>query len=99
MGTPDIVHQGRKVAVFIDGCFWHGCPKCYTAPATNQGFWSRKLISNRLRRRKVLAGLKRDGWCILQFWQCEIRRNVEKVADRIARAIRNRVGAGARAQG
>jgi DNA mismatch endonuclease (patch repair protein) len=85
LGRPDISHKGKKVAIFIDGCFWHGCHICYKEPKTNTGFWKKKMERNRNRRREVTAHLNSEGWKILEFWEHEINSSPEKVAKRIIR--------------
>ncbi|HUR25011.1 MAG TPA: very short patch repair endonuclease [Candidatus Thermoplasmatota archaeon] len=70
-GTPDITHKGRRIAVFVDGCFWHGCPKHYSRPRSRQEFWDRKLAYNRDLRQRVRARL--DGWTVVEHWECEVR--------------------------
>src|SRR5690349_19592581 len=65
LGRPDFAWPGQRVAVFIDGCFWHGCPRCYKAPKTNRSFWRDKVTSNRARDRRVTAELRRAGWVVV----------------------------------
>lgn len=76
---PDIAFLGSKVAVFADGCFWHGCPKCYTEPDNNKNYWRDKLKSNRERDARDTRDLESCGWTVLRFWGCEIRQSLEKV--------------------
>jgi len=83
-GTPDITNKSKRVAVFIDGCFWHGCPKCYTEPKTNTKFWRDKIARNRERRKKVKTQLKKGNWKILQFWEHQVDLNCEKISQKIA---------------
>lgn len=86
-GTPDIAHKGAKVAVLIDGCFWHGCPECYEAPDSNTEFWKEKLNDNRQRRREVLAQLENMQFTVLQFWECEVQNKLNRVVQQIASTI------------
>ena len=72
-GTPDFSWPSEKVALFVDGCFWHGCPKCYKAPETNQIFWSEKILSNKKRDRRVNRILRHSGWKVARVWECRIR--------------------------
>ncbi len=85
--TADIVFGPTKVAVFIDGCYWHGCPDHYTLPKTNSGYWSPKIEGNRLRDRDTDARLLAAGWLILRFWEHE---DPAVCADKIADAVRTR---------
>ncbi len=73
-GTPDIVFPGRKKAIFVHGCFWHGhtCPKG-RPPKSKLDYWAPKLLANRLRDEKKQADLAVLGWDVLVVWQCETR--------------------------
>ena len=83
-GTPDISSNGKKLAVFIDGCFWHGCRRCYREPTSNTAFWRAKLERNKLRRREVKRGLKGSGWKVLEFWEHDVVSNPQGVAEEIS---------------
>ena len=71
LGTPDISNKRRRLAVFVDGCFWHGCPVCYTEPKTNATFWREKVRKNRARRDAVRAGLEAQGFRVVEIWEHE----------------------------
>jgi DNA mismatch endonuclease (patch repair protein) len=90
LGTPDISHKGAKVAVFVDGCFWHGCPTHYSRPRSRQTFWDNKLAYNRDLRARVLNGLASDSWHVVQVWECSVRSNAKQAAGDIARAVNQR---------
>lgn len=77
-GTPDISIKKKKIAVFIDGCFWHGCSRCYKEPKTNTEFWRNKIERNKKRRHNVRLVLKQDGWKIFEIWEHDIDRNGKK---------------------
>lgn len=79
-GSPDIVFPKLKLAVFVDGCFWHGCPEHGTMPATNRGFWETKITRNRARDREVNRELKKRGWRVLRLWEHELHKKREKSA-------------------
>src|SRR4051794_12837146 len=66
---PDIAFPGRKIAVFIDGCFWHRCPEHGTAPSHNASYWAAKLDRNVARDRRVDAALTAAGWIVLRAWE------------------------------
>lgn len=87
-GTPDISHKGAKVAVFVDGCFWHGCPQHYSRPQSRQEFWDRKLAYNRDLRQRVTGRLQ--GWTIVEVWECDVRADPAKVARRLRRLLSRR---------
>ncbi len=71
-GKPDFVFRELKLCVFVDGCFWHGCPKCYRRPATNQDFWDAKVQRNRERDHLVNKELRRLGWKVLRIWEHQL---------------------------
>lgn len=66
--TADIAFTRHKIAVFIDGCFWHGCPAHYTAPTKNAEYWAEKVARNRHRDLETSAIYERNGWTVLRFW-------------------------------
>ncbi|MCX5500701.1 very short patch repair endonuclease [Streptomyces sp. NBC_00053] len=67
--TADLVFRPAKVAVFIDGCYWHGCPEHYVPPKTNPGYWSDKVARNMARDRDTDERLTEAGWLVLRFWE------------------------------
>ncbi|WP_435272535.1 very short patch repair endonuclease [Streptomyces parvulus] len=69
--TADMVFRSAKVAVFIDGCYWHGCPEHYVPPKTNSGYWSEKVVCNVTRDRDTDDRLREAGWLVLRFWEHE----------------------------
>lgn len=85
---PDIVFVAPRVAVFVDGCFWHGCPVHYQAPQSNVGFWERKLQTNQARDHRVYRELKDCGWTVLRFWECEVNERIRSVCEQIVAAVR-----------
>jgi DNA mismatch endonuclease (patch repair protein) len=89
-GKPDFVFQKIKLAIFVDGCFWHGCPKHATKPANNRVFWRRKLSSNKKRDQVVNRVLRRTGWRVLRIWECNLAKYPETCVRRIQRALGNR---------
>jgi DNA mismatch endonuclease, patch repair protein len=72
-GKPDFAWPGRKVAVFVDGCFWHGC-RCKYLPRTNTEFWRDKIETNKRRDRRVSRKLRRDGWTVVRIKECAVRK-------------------------
>ena len=66
---PDVVFPRRRVAVYVDGCFWHGCPVHWTRSRTNAGYWDEKVVANRERDARTTAALEADGWTVLRFWE------------------------------
>jgi DNA mismatch endonuclease (patch repair protein) len=67
--TADIVFTKQKIAVFIDGCFWHGCPEHYQRPASNQEYWDAKVTANRMRDFATTNQLRSQGWTVLRYWE------------------------------
>lgn len=80
---PDLAFFGPRVAVFVDGCFWHGCPRCYSEPEANSGYWRKKLETNRERDRRDTRRLIDAGWTVLRFWGCDITNRLGEVVTKI----------------
>lgn len=75
-GRPDIVYPGRKIAIFVNGCFWHrheGCKKAST-PKSNQEFWNAKFERNKARDKRVAEQLESEGWSVVTIWECELEK-------------------------
>ena len=83
IGTPDVLFRSIPLAVFVDGCFWHGCRHCGHIPASNSVYWSQKINRNRLRDRRVTVALRRRGFRVLRIWEHELRLNPERVIRRL----------------
>jgi len=88
MGKPDFTFREQRLAVFVDGCFWHGCPKHSRQPKTNRFFWRNKILANIARDRLVNRTLRRLGWKILRIWEHELtRKNEARLLRRIQHAL------------
>jgi len=88
-GRPDLVFPKERLAIFVDGCFWHGCPRHRSVPATNRAFWQRKLARNKQRDRTVNRSLKGAGWSVLRVWQHElIGRNRRRLVARVRKSLK-----------
>ena len=95
-GRPDFVFRSSRLAIFVDGCFWHGCPKHGRKPTSNQEYWIPKLLRNQARDRKVTKALRRKNWNVLRLWEHHLLhpaktaalcdRALEKAADHSKRA-------------
>lgn len=85
-GRPDFTFKRDRVVVFIDGCFWHCCPRCGNMPRNNREFWREKLAINRRRDRKVSRVLSADGWQVVRIWEHELRDG-ETVIARVRAAL------------
>lgn len=91
-GTPDFVFGERRLAVFVNGCYWHRCPHCRPRlPKANAGYWEAKFRDNRARDRRVRTTLSSQGWRVMTVWECTVKHDAPAVARRVARAV-NRVG-------
>lgn len=86
-GKPDVVFLGSKVAVFVDGCFWHRCPEHFQWPKSNHDFWQSKIRRNVSRDIEVNTSLQNQGWLVLRFWEHEIRSDVFRVVSEISKAV------------
>lgn len=86
VGMPDFAFRRQRVAVFVDGCFWHGCPKHSKMPANNRAFWIKKLTDNKTRDRLVTRTLRKDGWRVIRVWEHDLRNPVRVLA-RIREAL------------
>ena len=84
---PDISFRGRKTLVFVDGCFWHGCPKHYARPRTGEARWSAKLRSNVERDIRQTQVLIEHGWIVLRFWEHEIEADPQSVVAQISSVL------------
>jgi DNA mismatch endonuclease (patch repair protein) len=90
-GKPDFVFGRERVALFVDGCFWHGCPKHGREPRTNVDYWIQKLARNKARDRSVAKVLRQDGWTVIRIWEHQLAAPVA-VAAQIARALAKNCG-------
>lgn len=92
---PDVAFLRKRVLVFVDGCFWHGCPLHYTKPAENAAFWSAKIEKNRARDARNNQNLESKGWTVLRFWECEVEKELDRVVGRIQHCLLSEEEAGA----
>jgi DNA mismatch endonuclease (patch repair protein) len=87
-GKPDFAFPSRRLAVFVDGCYWHGCPRHYRRPKSNRAFWDAKIARNRQRDREVNRLLKARGWRVLRIWEHALaRKNENRTVARIRRVL------------
>jgi len=89
-GRPDIVLPKYRTVIFVHGCFWHQHPGCIEAvrPKTNEKYWTAKLDGNVKRDRKNHQNLRKEGWRVFRFWECEIEKDPIRVATRITKELR-----------
>jgi DNA mismatch endonuclease, patch repair protein len=87
-GKPDFIFPKLKLAIFVDGCFWHGCPKHETKPKNNRAFWRRKFARNKRRDLLVTRSLRKSGWRVLRIWEHELaKKNQPRLMRRIQRIL------------
>ena len=86
-GKPDFVFRKQRVAVFLDGCFWHGCKEYDSRPSTNKKFWNKKIDNNIQRDKKINKTLRDKGWTVLRFWEHDIKKDPQKVIQKIEKII------------
>jgi len=91
-GKPDFTFHRESVIVFVDGCFWHGCPKHSKMPSSNRPFWSRKFSRNKARDRLVTRTLKKKGWRVLRIWEHDLTKRPLACIRRIQDCLHARGG-------
>ena len=84
---PDFANKTKKVAVFIDGCFWHKCPRCYKPPKSNKKYWKAKVERNTKRDRHVNRKMRKEGWTVLRFWEHQVKENKSYVLKKINKSF------------
>lgn len=86
LGRPDFIFPKQKVALFVDGCFWHVCPKHFNLPKNNRAFWEQKLQTNQDRDKYVTRALKKYQWKVIRIWEHELSYP-DRVVKKIVRAL------------
>jgi len=86
-GSPDVAFVRARVAVFVDGCFWHGCPEHYAAPVRNADFWRAKVARNIERDRRADKELAEMGWSVIRVWEHQLRAGLEDLANCVYRVV------------
>jgi DNA mismatch endonuclease, patch repair protein len=89
-GRADIAIASQRVAVYVDGCFWHGCPEHYVRPRSSTSRWEAKLIENVRRDRRQTLKLLEAGWTAIRVWEHQVRENLEATTELVLEAIRSR---------
>ena len=87
-GKPDLVFSKKKLAVFIDGCFWHKCPDCFVKPSSRTEFWKKKIKNNVKRDNEVNNLLVKNGWKVLRILEHELRKNPDKACLKIIKRLK-----------
>ncbi len=86
-GIPDFVFPKSRVAIFLDGCFWHGCPSCFIAPVTNADYWNDKIRSNKERDRRVTKLIKDRNWKVFRVWEHELKNTPAQFISRLSKEL------------
>lgn len=87
-GNPDFGNKKRKIAIFVDGCFWHKCKKCFIPPKSNKKYWLPKLENNAKRDKIVNFTFKKIGWKVIRLWEHNLKKNPQKCLLQIKNTIR-----------
>jgi len=87
-GRPDIVFPGRKIAIFVNGCYWHRCPHCnLPLPKSNTDFWMEKFEKNKERDAEKIRNLEEKGWTVLVFWECDVKNDSLACAKKVKEQV------------
>ncbi len=86
-GCPDVFFQEKSVAIFVDGCFWHGCPACGHVPKKNAAFWEAKISRNRERDIQTTERLREQGVVVLRFWEHELRESLQRCVGQVTQLL------------
>lgn len=87
-GSPDFVFPKYKLAIFLDGCFWHGCPRCMVKPKSNTKFWESKIWQNKKRDLEVNKALRNAGWKVVRIWEHEIKKGPAREMNKIKKILK-----------
>lgn len=91
-GSPDVAFVGRRIAIFVMGCFWHRCRRCRpSTPRTNAEWWQQKFNRTLERDRRTRRTLRRSGWSVIDVWECQIKRDLLRSVERVAGAIERKI--------
>ena len=90
LGRPDFIFAKERVAIFVDGCFWHGCAKHCRMPASNRKYWVAKIERNVRRDSLTRKTLRSKGWKILRVWEHDLKRRPQQIVRKVAEAIGSR---------
>jgi DNA mismatch endonuclease (patch repair protein) len=86
-GSPDFAFPREGTVIFVDGCFWHGCPECGHIPKTNKAYWRAKICRNRARDAKITRALRKSGLHVVRLWECALKLRPSQCVARIRRAL------------
>ncbi|MBI2655403.1 very short patch repair endonuclease [Candidatus Woesearchaeota archaeon] len=86
-GNPDFGSKKRKIAIFLDGCFWHKCPKHFVMPKSNKKYWINKIGTNVSRDRNIASMLKKEGYKVIRVWEHDSKNNFKKTMAKILKYL------------
>ncbi|MCB9205553.1 MAG: very short patch repair endonuclease, partial [Flavobacteriales bacterium] len=87
-GKPDIAFPSKKIAIFLNGCFWHRCPNCnLSLPKNNQEFWQSKFERNIARDKEKIEALENENWEVLVIWECEMKEDLGQQIEKVRRLL------------
>lgn len=89
-GRPDIYFIKKKIAVFIDGCYWHKCPKCFVRPKSHNNYWDNKIENNVKRDKKYNKLLKKKGITVIRFWEHQVKDDINKCYSELLETYENK---------
>lgn len=90
-GKPDIAFPGKKLAIFVHGCYWHRCPHCKpSTPKSHTDFWEEKFRKNVERDERKQRGLEEEGWTVLTIWECQIKKQMDEMVEKALRTYQAR---------
>lgn len=89
-GKPDLVFSSTRIVVFIDSCFWHGCPAHLRMPKSNLDYWEAKIARNKTRDIATTKVLRKDGWQVLRFWEHELRGDLDRCISKVKHSLMRR---------
>ena len=87
-GKPDFVFKKERLCIFVDGCFWHSCPRCFSPPKQNAQFWLKKTRGNSARDKRVSRKLRSENWSVCRIYECSLKKNPEAAICKIKRMLR-----------
>jgi DNA mismatch endonuclease (patch repair protein) len=89
-GRPDFANKSDRVALFIDGCYWHKCPHDFVVPKTRTEFWLQKIDGNVKRDKMVNKKLENDGWKVIRIWEHDVKKHPNRVISRVKRMLKSK---------
>ncbi len=89
-GSPDFAFPESQVLLFVDGCFWHSCPRCGHVPKTNRAYWRAKIERNKRRDARVSRKLRAEGFSVIRTWECDLKSRPLVCLNKLRRALRKR---------